>query len=339
MARDEEPKGPAKARLDEVARLARVSPITVSRALRNPALVAEATRKRILRVVGKTGYVPDRAASTLASNSSRIVALIIPRATNPSNAEIFQGLADRLESEGFSLLLGTTRSDIRKEEALIEAVLGWRPAALVVTGMDHTARARKLLARARVPIVELFDTARPPLDMAVGFSNSDASAALAERLWNKGYRSIHYVHVDFPQNSRLVRRRDGFLAAMRGLGVESPVVHDATDVTFSAGVGAAKTILSGGRRPDAVMCTNDVIAVGAMYEFIRRGLKVPRDIAVAGFEDIDLASAVSPTLTSVSIDAYQIGRIAGDNILLRLAGKDVPRVVDVGFRIVKRESA
>lgn len=338
MAREDQTKGAAKVTLDAVARLARVSPITVSRALRNPALVAESTRRRILRVVGQTGYVPDRAASTLASNSSRIVALIIPRATNPSNADMFQGLADRLEGEGFSLLLGTTRSDVQKEEALVQAVLGWRPAALVLTGLDHTARARKLLARAMLPIVELFDTAGEPLDMAVGFSNADATRALSERLWNKGYRSLHYIHVDFPQNSRLVRRRDGFIAAMQGLGIESPVVHNTTDVTFSAGVEAAKRILGDARRPDAVMCANDVIAVGAMFEFIRQGVRVPGDLAVAGFEDIDLASAVSPMLTSVRIDAYRIGRAAGENIVLRLAGKDVPRVVDVGFELIERES-
>lgn len=327
-----------KVTLHGVARLAGVSPITVSRALRNPSIVAEATRKRILRAVGRTGYVPDLAASTLASSASRIVAVIIPRVTNPSNAEIFQGLADRLEGEGLSLLLGTTRSQTAKEETLVRAIVGWRPAALVLTGLEHTPGTRRMLHGASFPIVELSDTAAEPIDMAVGISNSDATHMLTERLWRHGYRAIHYIHVDFPENARFLRRRDGYLAAMRKLNAPGARVHNATDVTFRAGVEAAQRLLASEARPQAVMCTNDVIAVGAMYEFIRQGLRVPTDIAVAGFEDIELASAVVPSLTSVRLNSYRMGRVAAENVVSRLAGKEPPRVTDTGFELVERDS-
>ena len=328
----------AKITLDGVAKLARVSPITVSRALRNPNLVAVATRKRILKVIEETGYIPDMAASTLASSHSRIVAVIIPSVTNPSNAEIFHGLADRLENEGLSLVLGTTKSESEREQALIQAVIGWRPAALTMTGMDHTVVTRRLLAQADFPVIELFDIAEPPVDMAVGLSNADAMAELTRTTWALGYRSIHYIHIELPQNSRFVRRREGFHIAMREFGLTAPMVHTATDVTFAAGAEAARALLSADGRPDAVICTNDVVAIGAMFEFMRNGLSVPDDIAVAGFEDIDMASAVCPSLTSVRVDAYEVGRISGEHIVLRLAGKEAPRVVDTGFEIVVRDS-
>jgi LacI family gluconate utilization system Gnt-I transcriptional repressor len=340
MARYDPPRSShAKITIDSVAKLARVSPITVSRALRNPSIVAESTRKRILQVVGRTGYVPDQAASSLASTSSRIVAVVIPRATNPSNAEMFQGLADRLEGEGLSLLLGTSRSQTEKEQALVQAVIGWRPAALVLTGLDHTAGTRALLRQASFPIVELYDTAGPPIDMAVGISNSLAMRALTERLWTKGYRSIAYIHVDFPENSRFLRRRDGFEKAMRDLGSKRPpAIYPVADVTFGAGIEGAKRILAERKRPDAVICTTDVIAIGAMFEFVRHGLRVPGDIAVAGFEDIELASAVYPSLTSVRVDTYQMGRVAAENIVRRLAGQKAPRIVDTGYQLVERDS-
>lgn len=340
MARYDPPRSlNAKITIDSVAKLARVSPITVSRALRNPSIVAESTRKRILQIVRRTGYVPDQAASSLASMSSRIVAVVIPRATNPSNAEMFQGLADRLEGEGLSLLLGTSRSQTEKEQALVQAVIGWRPAGLVLTGLDHTAGTRTLLRKASFPIVELYDTAGPPIDMAVGISNSLAMRTLAERLWSKGYRSIAYLHVDFPENSRFLRRRDGFQDAMRDLGSKRPsAIYPVADVTFGAGIEGAKRVLAERKRPDAVMCTNDVIAIGAMFEFVRHGLRVPGDIAVAGFEDIELASTVYPSLTSVRVDTYQMGRVAAENIVRRLAGQKAPRIVDTGYQLVERNS-
>ena len=339
MARQKDPadKG-SKITLDDVAKLAEASPITVSRALRNPGLVAEATRQRILRVIEETGYIPDMAASTLASNHSRIVAVVIPLATNPSNAEVFQGLADRLEGEGLTLLLGTSRSEASKEEALVQAVIGWRPAALALTGLEHSTLTRKLLSRADFPVIELSDTAGTPIDMAVGFSNAEAMRALTDHVWAKGYRSVHYIHIDHPQNARFQRRREGFLTAMKERGVESAVVHTAADVTFAAGAEAGRQILAAGYRPNAVLCTNDIIAVGAMFEFIRAGVAVPEDIAIAGFENIALGSAVSPSLTSVHIDWYGIGRLSGENIVLRLAGKEPPRILDTGFEIVDRES-
>lgn len=340
MARHDPPgTASAKITIEGVAKLARVSPITVSRALRNPSIVAASTRERILKIVSRTGYVPDQAASSLASTSSRIVAVVIPRATNPSNAELFQGLADRLKGAGLSLLLGTTESYMENEQALVQAVIGWRPAALVLTGLDHTAETRRLLHHASFPIIELSDTAGPPIDMAVGISNSPAMRALTERLWRKGYRSIAYIHVDFRENSRFLRRRDGYVKAMHDLGSKRPAaIYPVADVTFGAGIDGAKRILAERRRPDAVICTNDVIAIGAMFEFIRHGLRVPEDIAVAGFEDIDLASAVNPTLTSVRIDTYQMGRIAAEHIIRRLSGQKAPRIVDTGFQLVERDS-
>lgn len=340
MARYNPPgTAPAKITIEGVAKLARVSPITVSRALRNPSIVAESTRERVLRIVSRTGYVPDQAASSLASTSSRIVAVVIPRATNPSNAELFQGLADRLEGEGLSLLLGTTKAQTEREEALVRAVVGWRPAALVLTGLDHTAGTRRLLRHASFPIIELSDIAGPPIDMAVGISNSRAMHALTERLWAKGYRSIAYIHVDFRENSRFLRRRDGYKKALHDLGAKRPpTIYPVSDVTFGAGIDGAKRILAGRKRPDAVICTNDVIAIGSMFEFIRHGLRVPEDIAVAGFEDIELASAVYPSLTSVRIDTYQMGHIAAEHIVRRLTGQKAPRIVDTGFQLVERDS-
>src|SRR3990167_4341925 len=165
--------------LIDVAKVAGVSPITVSRALGRPEVVSAATRRRVLEAVRATGYVPNLAAGALASSRSRLVAIFLPTIANSIFADTVQALSERLAAAGYQTLLGLTGYDPQQEEALLEAVLGRRPDGIVLTGTEHTQASRQRLARVGIPLVEAWDLCERPLDMLVGFSHEAVGRALA----------------------------------------------------------------------------------------------------------------------------------------------------------------
>jgi LacI family gluconate utilization system Gnt-I transcriptional repressor len=237
--------------------------------------------------------------------------------------------------------LGDTNFDIRKEEKLLSAFLGWQPAGIVVTGRVHTSATLSLLAGARAPVVETWCLKRKPFDHVVGFSNYRAARAMAYSLAEWGYRKIAFVYVDARYNDRSLDRRAGYRSAVKELGVPvSPQLEE--EVPFGMGVAREAVHRLLAREPDldAIMCASDTLAVGVLMECLRSGKKVPQDIAVSGFGDVELAAELVPSLTTVQLPRREIGKIAGE-ILLASAGGGYqgPSVVDCGFSIVRRESA
>jgi LacI family gluconate utilization system Gnt-I transcriptional repressor len=322
----------------DIARITGVSPMTVSRAINRPELVSDKTRDEILRVVRQKGFVLNNAARMLVSDRSRVVAVIIPRINNPANADVFQGLSDGLEEHGLSLLLGMDKAQPDIEEKLIMDVLGWRPAAIVLTGLDHSETARMALRNANCPIVELADIDGEAIDISIGLSHRTASHALTRELLDKGYRKTAYLYFDAPQNRRITERLGGYRDALKEAGIKRETIISVSDLSVSAARAGARQIMALKSRPRLVFCSNDLLAISASQEFKRAGLRVPEDIAVAGFEDIELASAVHPALTTVRTNLYGSGMFAADAIVKRLDGRRARRRIDMGYEIVWRES-
>ena len=161
-----------KATMADVARLAGVSPMTVSRALKPGTSVSAATRQRIQAAADRLGYVVDLNAAAFSSRRSGFVAMTVPSINNANFADTARGLTEGLQDSGFELLLGYTDYDVAEEERLVEAFLRRRPEAIVVTGGAHTDRCRTLLSNAGVPVVETWDLPDDPIDRVVGFSNA-----------------------------------------------------------------------------------------------------------------------------------------------------------------------
>ncbi|WP_277374134.1 LacI family DNA-binding transcriptional regulator [Pseudomonas sp. AA-38] len=203
--------------LVDVAKVAGVSPITVSRALGRPELVTAVTRRRVLEAVRATGYVPNLAAGALASSRSRLVAVFLPTIANSIFADTVQALTERLAAAGYQTLLGLTGYCPEQEEALLEAVLGRRPDGIVLTGTEHTQTSRERLARVGIPVVEAWDLSAKPLDMQIGFSHEAVGQAVADYLLGKGYRRISVVTLDDPRGLRRYRSLEQALATQ---GVE-----------------------------------------------------------------------------------------------------------------------
>ncbi|WEX88008.1 LacI family DNA-binding transcriptional regulator [Sinorhizobium garamanticum] len=328
---------PSPVTLADIARLAGVSPVTVSRAINTPRLVKPKTLEAIERVIARTGYVPNLLAGGLASRRTRLVAAIVPSVSSTIFAEAIEGLNAELVAEGYQLLLGLSGYDQKREMELTRAILARRPDGIILTGITHLKETRAMLSGAGLPIVEIWDSTPSPLDTAVGFSHHDVGALVAEYLMAKGYSRYAQIGANDP---RAIQRRDGFIKRLSGVAaVELPHIEMNSPSTFSDGRKALSQLLYRGSGSLAVFGSSDVVAHGALTEAIARGCRVPEDVAIVGFGDFDFAPHTYPSLTTVRIDRRMIGTKAARSILRKISGETVEPMIEIDFEIVARQSA
>ncbi|MEO8759012.1 MAG: LacI family DNA-binding transcriptional regulator [Devosia sp.] len=327
--------------LADVARRAGVSPVTVSRAIRHPEMVSEDLRKRIDAAVLTLNYIPNHLASALASTRTQIVGVIVPSLTNGVFDDYLGAIQDVLNPAGIQVLVLNVRYSAIEEEKAIQTLLGYHPEAMIVTGVDQTERSRALLKNSGLPIVQTMDVTDTPIDLNIGLDHAAAGAAAVRYLLDAGHRRI--AHLTARTDPRARRRHAGYERAMDELGLSTK--------GLVAGSPGPSGVVKGGelfsqvlaRAPDitAVFTCNDDLALGTLFECQRRGLRVPNDIAIIGFNDLDFCVAAVPPLTTVSTERRHMGTWAAEAILelIRGSGKRPKESwVDVGFSIKHRGS-
>jgi LacI family gluconate utilization system Gnt-I transcriptional repressor len=254
-------------------------------------------------------------------------------------AGTLQGLSDGLRGAGFELMLGDSGYDIHNERSLVEAFIARGVDALVLTGVEHGAGIRELIAAHRLPVAEIWDTARDPLDICIGFSNRSAGRAAGMLLASLGRRRLAFIGSGGEHRSR--KRMEGFRRAAREAGLPQPVdalVGNAMMIDQARA--AARLLLRHGQPIDAVFCANDLLACGFLQVAREAGRRVPEEVAVVGFGDFDIASIATPALTTVRIPGYRMGLVAAESLLSRAAGHaPAVRNIDLGYEIVRRETA
>jgi LacI family gluconate utilization system Gnt-I transcriptional repressor len=327
----------APATLIDVAKVAGVSPITVSRALSRPALVRPKTLARVNAAVLETGYVKNMLAGALASRRSKLVALILPQIATSTFARTVQAVTDTLALAGYQVLLGLSGQETLREEVLVDTILSRRPDGLILTGTQHTENTRKRLQRARIPVVETWDLTPSPIDMLVGFSHEEVGRAIAANLLGLGYRRFAVLTA---ANMRAQRRNQALMAALAEAGIVAvPVETIPAPVRLeTARQGAARLFERGGI--DVIVCSSDTMALGVLNEAASRGIAVPGDVGVMGFGENHIAANTFPALSSVHVDGVAIGIQAARALLERIDGA-TPRVataIDVGFELIQRDS-
>jgi len=324
--------------LDDVARLAKVSPITVSRALNNPSQLSPETLERVQRAVERTGYVPNRLAGGLASARSRLVVAIVPTVAGLVFLETVQALTDALAAGGYDVVLGQSGYDGRREDDLLDAVIGRRPDGVVLTGVMHSPHGRKRLVAAGIPVVETWDLTPTPIDMLVGFSPEKVGAAAADYLVSRGVKRPAIISAD---DYRAGLRRDGFAKQCEKLlGIVPPARLVKAPTTIGRGRRGLAALLERWPDIDAVFCSSDVLAQGVLIEALARGIEVPGDLKVFGFGDLDFAADLHPALSTVRVDGTAIGRTAAQFVIDRVEGRPIAHpIVDLGFTVVSRDSA
>lgn len=323
-------------KMKDVAKAAGVSVMTVSRAFRKDSAVRTETRDEILKVAEDLGYVFDSTAANLRTQRTDFVAVTIPSLNNANFAETVGGLTDRLTPAGLQVLLAATNYDIQQEEAAIEQLLRRRPEAIVVTGGKHTPRAVKLLDGAGIPVIETWDLPKDPIGHAVGFSNAATMGEMVNHLADMGYERIAFLGGDTAADTRGADRRAGFVRAMeaRGLKADRLIEAGLPPISMREGAQAMSTLLSQRSDTQAVVCVSDLSAFGALTECQRQGVRVPQDIAIAGFGAYDIAEVCVPPLTTVDPSARHIGERAAEVIIAALEAPDNRQTIEVRPQII-----
>ena len=326
--------------LADVARLADVSPITVSRALRGERAVAPELVERVQAAARTLGYVPDPAARALASARSAHVALLIPLLSNALFVDLLEAVQRTLRPAGYQTLIGITHYDAAEEEQLLREQLLHRPAGLLVTGFDRSETARALIAASGVPCVHLMETRREPGVYSVGLSQAEAGAALTRHLLQRGHRRIAFAAAQL--DPRTLQRLAGWRQAMADAGLHAPTLEWLNPAPSSLALGGTlfEQILGQTPAVDAVFFCNDDLAQGALLAALRLGVAVPGRIAVAGFNDLTGSAQMQPALTTVRTPRAEIGRAAASMLLQLMRGEAVAQpALDLGFELVLRNSA
>ncbi|MDR6495360.1 LacI family gluconate utilization system Gnt-I transcriptional repressor [Paraburkholderia terricola] len=328
--------GPKGLRITDVAALAGVAPITVSRVFNSPETVAPETLERVRQVVQKLGYVPNRLAGGLSSSRSRLIAAIVPTIAHSLFSETVQVFSETMSRAGYQVLLALSGYSDSNEETLLDAVLSRRPEGVLLTGVAHTESLRERLRNVGMPIVETWDMTATPIDMLVGFSHHQIGAAVAEHFLRRKVRAPGLVSAN---DDRALARRDGFRERLAQAGIrEIAEVLVAPPSSVAVGKAALSTLIEQAPDLDAVFCGSDLLAIGVLGAAKRMGLAVPSQLAICGFGDLEFATETTPQLTTVRVDGTRIGLSAARCLLDRLAGIDKARVTDVGFHLVERET-
>jgi LacI family gluconate utilization system Gnt-I transcriptional repressor len=337
------PQGILKPTMADVAEYAGVSTMTVSRALKKDGRVSEETRRRILQAVDTLGYVLDQSAGSLSSRRTGFIAALVPSINNSNFSDTARGITDTLNNTGLQLLLGYTDYSTEKEEELIESMLRRRPEGIILTGGSHTPQARKMLKNSGIPVVETWEIPDDPIGHVVGFSNSEVMAELVRALAAKGYKKFGYIGGTTARDTRGSLRRAGFLKAVDelGLGPGRVISFGVPPISIEQGAHAVINMLERWPDTEVVLCVSDLSAFGALMECKRRGMRVPEDIAIAGFGDYEISAFCHPRITTINVDCYGIGRQSAEKLLQAIGGTtdSGDEITLTDYRVILRESA
>ena len=329
-----------KTTLAAVAGHAGVSTMTASRALNQPELVSPAVRSRVAEAVATLGYVPNRAARALASSQSNVIVVLVPSLSNAVFTAVLEGIQDAVESGNYQLLIGNTRYSDAEEEKLLGVYLQSNPDGILLSGLRHSARVAQMLAGSGVPVVSMMDLAAEPTQLSVGFSQIEAGHTMTRYLIDKGYRRIGFIGAQLDE--RTLHRAEGYRKAMADAGLADArleiMVSDPS--TIALGAELLGRMLAAAPDCDAIFCCNDDLAHGAIYQCQRRGIDVPGQLAICGFNDLPASAWMKPSVTTIATPRYRIGYEAAT--LLRAVIKGTPPAVsqiDLGFTLMARESA
>jgi len=338
----DQPSGHHPARvptLEDVAQHAGVSTATVSRTLNSPDQVVSKTRQKVLTAVQALGYAPNFNARALAAKRTNTVGVVIPTMENAIFARGIQAFQEELHLHGITLLIASSsyREDLEAEQ--IRTLVARGADALLLIGYQRPEELYQFVERRNVPalVAWTYDAAQP--QAAIGFDNAEAMAALARTVLAHGHTQIGMISAHTRDNDRARQRVEGVRMAMAEAGLERDgLTLIETPYGFETGAAALRGIMATAPRTTAVMCGNDVLAVGALRGAKEMGLRVPDDISITGFDDIDLATIADPSLTTVHVPHREMGRRAAQMLVAILKGEEKPTRHELKTTLSLRQS-
>ena len=309
--------------LADVAAAAGVSKMTASRALRGDKDVSKANVERVKIAAREIGYYGNQFASSLSSQHTDLIGVVVPSLSNIVFPQVMSGVTDALKGTVLQPVFGVTEYDPETEYETLRNMLSWRPAGLIVTGIDQPPETRLLLRDAGVPVVQIMDIDGHPVDACVGFSHSEAGHDIAVALFETGLRRFGFVGRNLDKDIRAAKRKQGFQSALRDHGIAFIDTVDGSDMAVDAAelsavdCGRQLTADLLDRQPDldCIYFSNDDLAFGGLCHCIAAGITVPGDIALAGFNGLGLIEGFPGKIATSRTARKQIGEQAARMIL------------------------
>ncbi|MGL5758162.1 gluconate operon transcriptional repressor GntR [Plesiomonas sp.] len=323
--------------LQDVADVVGVTKMTVSRYLRDPSQVSTPIQLKIADALEDLGYIPNRAPDILSNAKSQAIGVLLPSLTNQVFSEVLRGIESVTEKKGYQTMLAHYGYSAAVEETRIASLLSYHVDGLILSESYHTPRTLKMIETAGIPVVEIMDSRSPSIQLAVGLDNEAASFDMTTLMLQKGYRKI--VYLGARMDVRTQQRFDGYIRAMAAYGLEARHVMTEAASSYSLGAELLEETLRCYPDTDGIFCTNDDLAVGAIFACQRLGIAIPQQVAIAGFHGHDIGQTIMPKLASVHTPRREMGKLAAESLLARLAGEvRTQRVYDLGYRLDAGES-
>lgn len=316
--------------MEDVARLAGTSVITVSRVLNGHPRVSPATRRRVLEAVSAVGYRPNGLARGLVTRKSRLVGAVVSDITNPVFAQMIRGIADGLRARGYGLLLAHTDGDPQRDAEAVEMMLATGIDGLILCSTRAPEPVLQMAPEVGKAVVLVNRHVSHPNIHCVVADNQGGSKEAVLHLLRLGHRRIAYISgppASWSNQQRLI----GYRSALEqgGIPYDPDLVPVAVPPNVTGGDVAMQQLLALPEPPTAVLAFDDLVAIGVIRSAARQGRQVPSDIAVVGFDDIELAEYLWPPLTTVRQPKYELGREAARLLLEAIAGNTTGQVTRV----------
>lgn len=327
------------ATMKDVAHLAGVSTATVSRALMSPEKVSASTRKKVEQAVLEASYSPNSLTRNLRRNETKTIVVIVPDICDSYYSDIIRGVEDTAVEHGYLVLLGDSGQQKKRENSFVNLIFTKQADGMLLLGANLPFDVSKPEQKNLPPLVMACEFA-PDLELpTVHIDNLTAAFEAVNYLTQLGHKQIAQITSE-PQAALTQFRIQGYQQALRRAGVTvNPAYTVSGENAFASGARAMTTLLSLPIPPTAVFCHSDVMAIGAMQQAKRLGFRVPQDISIIGFDDIEFAEYCDPALTTMSQPRYDIGQQAMLLLLKILKGNDIQigsRLLDA--KLVLRES-
>lgn len=322
--------------LADVARVAGLSAMTVSRALNNPAKVKDATVQKVQKAVESTGYIPNKMAEGLATSKSNLIAVVIPQINNSMFVETVEAISDIITQRGYHVLLSVSGFDQDSEADIVSALLSRRPDGIILTGVHHNNRLKKILLNYSIPVVEIWDSTPTPIDMLVGLSHDRIGEEIGTLIVKKNPKKVGLI---WTKDERALKRKKGIIKILENNAIAYESSYVPVPAKLASGRNGLTELLQHSDHFDVIACSTDTLAQGCMIEANHRGINIPQDTSVIGFGDLDIAASNIPSITTINIDRKEMGIKAATLLADRIEGKqNQDKNINLAFSVQYRES-
>jgi LacI family gluconate utilization system Gnt-I transcriptional repressor len=309
-------------KIEDVAEKAGVSIMSVSRAMRDVEGISVKKREQIIKIARELGYYPNRVAVSLAASSSNLIGVSVPTLFGTVFTEIYIGMRKSFDKAGFSTIFDVTEYSKDREEAWVERLIAWRPAGIILSGIDHNESTVTKLTKARIPLLEIWDYTPNPLDLCVGVDHFDAGKKMGQYLVGLGYQTPGYVGVTAGLDTRADRRLEGLQYSFLEKSCPFHSIHRSNQAaSFESGFQTTKKMVeASGRRPDVICYLNDNMAFGGLMYLERAGIDCPNEIGIVGYNGLNINSVSPKRITTSITPRVAMGEIAAQLLIAKILG-------------------